>query len=102
MWGEIIIITKVKLTFRILKVDSKALDSFLGWQANVGHFSGVYHKVKQFRHPATIEASSSIPIFQGVDEYGVAVGIEIEMMGDRSATGQNKKKHEFMQVGIEE
>ncbi len=50
----------------------------------------------QLRHQA------AFPSFQGVDEYGVAVGIEIEMMGDRSATGQNKKKHEFMQVRIEE
>jgi len=49
---------------------------------------------------ATTEASSSIPMFQGADQYGVAVGGEIEVNGcDHSTSGQNKiKDANFIQI----
>ncbi len=82
------------------------MDSFVGGGGrDVGYFSG-YAEVSvspcqtiETSH-ATTEASSSIPVFQGVHQYGVAVGGEIEGMGGHSTLGQNKKKHAFIQIEL--
>jgi hypothetical protein len=72
-----------------------------GVPGDVGYFGG-YAEVNmspsqtiQTSH-GIAEASNSIPMFQGVDQHGIAVGGN----GWSLYLGANKKKHEFIQIDL--